>query len=290
MECVSLKAHAKLNLSLNILPEIGNDGYYRVKFLNTGISIFDAVNIQRLDKKVIQINEMRIDNKKNIAYKAAELMFENYDLPGGVSIDIKKSIPSRAGLGGGSTDAAAVINGLSTLFNLNLSNDQLLSIAKKIGMDVCYCVIGGLCEIGGVGEKVNRLPLEPPDLHLLVATPPVKKPSTSWAYSLIKQGETGRCTKKMDRLIRAVRNKDPDGIASNIHNDFEKSVQKNFPITADLKTSMIENGAMNAILAGSGLSVFGIFKKEQDIIASKLELEKNNIECRIARPVDSIVN
>jgi 4-diphosphocytidyl-2-C-methyl-D-erythritol kinase len=101
MDCISLKAHAKLNLSLNILPETGDKGFYMVKFLNTGISIFDSVTIRRLDKKVIEINERRIDNKENIAYRAAKLMFDIFGLPGGVSIDILKSIPSRAGLGGG---------------------------------------------------------------------------------------------------------------------------------------------------------------------------------------------
>ncbi|HEB31372.1 MAG TPA: 4-(cytidine 5'-diphospho)-2-C-methyl-D-erythritol kinase [Spirochaetes bacterium] len=286
MENISLKAHAKLNLSLNILPELGKGGYYRVKFLNTGISIFDSVTIHRLKRQIVRINEIRIDNEENIAYRAAKLMFDKFDLPGGVSIDITKSIPARAGLGGGSTDAAAVINGFSTLFDLRLGNAERLALARKIGMDVCYCVTGGLCEIGGVGETVKRLPLKPPDLHLLIATPHVKKPSTSWAYSTIKSGETGKYTEKMDNLIRAIREKNPYKIVSNIHNDFEKPVQRDYPVTGDLKKLMIENGAMNALLAGSGLSVFGIFKKEQDIIASKRELEKNNVECRIARTVD----
>jgi 4-diphosphocytidyl-2-C-methyl-D-erythritol kinase len=286
MEDISLKAHAKLNLSLNILPELGEGGYFRVRFLNTGISIFDSVTIRRFDRQVVRINEMRIDNEENIAYKAAKLMFDKYDLPGGVSIDITKSIPARAGLGSGSTDAAAVINGLSVLFGLRIGDDDRLALARKIGMDVCYCVTGGLCEIGGVGETVNKLSLKPPDLHLLIATPPVKKPSTSWAYSTIKSGETGKCTEKMDNLIRAIREKNPYKIASNIHNDFEKPVQRDYPVTGDLKKLMIKNGAMNALLAGSGLSVFGIFKEEKDIIASKLELEKNNIECCIARTVD----
>lgn len=287
MENISLKAHAKLNLSLNILPEIGEGGYYRVKFLNTSISIFDSVTIRRLKKQVVRINEMRIDNAENIAYRAARIMFDKFDLPGGVSINIVKAIPARAGLGGGSTDAAAVINGLSTLFNLRFGNEERLALAVKIGMDVCYCVTGGLCEIGGVGEAVKRLPLNPPDLHLLIATPSVKKPSTSWAYSTIKSGEIGKCTGKMDNLIRAIREKNPYKIASNVHNDFEKPVQRDYPVTGDLKKLMIKNGAMNTLLAGSGLSVFGIFKKEQDIIASKLELEKNNVECRVARTVDN---
>lgn len=289
MDRVALKAYAKLNLSLNILPERGERGYYRVQFLNTQVSLYDSVSIHKLKRKSILINEPTIDNEKNIAYKAAKLMFDTFDLTDGLSIKISKCIPARAGLGGGSSDAAAVMNGLSVLFSLSLNEDKRISMAKKIGMDVCYCITGGLCRIGGIGDSVQRLPCRLPVLSLLIATPHVKKPSTGWAYSKIDVRKTGKYLKKLKNLIKGIEKQDLKEISSNIHNDFEKPIQRHYPVTKQLKDGMIKYGALNAMLAGSGLSVFGIFKNDQDILRAKTELERNGAACCIVHTVDGSV-
>jgi len=147
MENTILTAYAKINLSLNLFPQRGEGGYYRVRFLNTQVSLSDTVIISKTPDKSILINEPRIDERENIAYRAAKLMFAHFDLPGGVSIAIKKHIPLKAGLGGGSCDAGAVINGIVNLFGLDISISEKLILVKELGMDVCYCAVGGLCKV-----------------------------------------------------------------------------------------------------------------------------------------------
>jgi 4-diphosphocytidyl-2-C-methyl-D-erythritol kinase len=138
MENMILTAHAKINLSLNLFPQRGKGGYFKVRFLNTQVTLSDTVIISKTADKSILINEPRIDESENIAYRAAQLMFRHFNLSGGVSISIKKRIPLKAGLGGGSCDAGAVINGISKLFGLDISESQKISLAEKLGMDVCY--------------------------------------------------------------------------------------------------------------------------------------------------------
>ncbi|MCK4804844.1 MAG: 4-(cytidine 5'-diphospho)-2-C-methyl-D-erythritol kinase [Spirochaetes bacterium] len=289
MDHITLKAYAKLNLSLNILPERGGGDYYRVQFLNIQVSLYDSVSIRKLKRKTILINEPTIDGKENIAYKAAKLMFDTFNLTDGFSIKISKCIPARAGLGGGSSDAAAVMNGLSVLFGLSLKEDERIHLAKKIGMDVCYCITGGLRRIGGIGDAVHRLPCRMPVLRLLIATPHVKKPSTGWAYSKIDVMKTGKYVKKLENLIKGIEKQDLKEISRNIHNDFEEPIQRHYPITKYLKEGMIKYGALNAMLAGSGLSVFGIFKGDKDIFRAKAVVERNDAACCIVHTVDDRV-
>lgn len=286
MKNTILKAYAKLNLSLNILPERGERGFFKVKFLNTHISLFDSVRISKINHRSLQINEPTIDQEKNIAFRAAELMFETFNIPGGVSINILKNIPLRAGLGGGSSDAAAVINGLVKLYGLSLEKDQRLSLVKKIGMDMCYCITGGLCRIEGIGDVVQRLPFKLPVLNLLVATPREKKSSTAWAYSIIDKENIGINRKKLEDLIVGIKSQNIIKIASNIHNDFESPISRYYPIVQQIKTSMMKHGAMNAVLAGSGLSVFGIFENDINILKAKSSLEKDEISCFITHTID----
>ncbi len=287
MENTILKAYAKLNLSLNLLPELGERGYYNVQFINTQISLSDTVNISKLKQKSILINVPEITRDKNIAYRAARLLFDSCRLPGGISINILKKIPLRAGLGGGSCDAACVINGLEKLFDLNLARDRKLLFAKELGMDVCYCIIGGLCRIGGVGDVVQRLQYKMPVLNLLIATPNIKKPSTAWAYSVVNERDIGKNAEKIEQLIDAIRKRDIELIASNMHNDFEKPIQRYYPVTEEIKETMLKNGALNTLLAGSGLSVFGIFKDMEYIFKAKSNLEKRGFDCYIAQTIDN---
>jgi 4-diphosphocytidyl-2-C-methyl-D-erythritol kinase len=285
MENTILTAHAKINLSLNLFPQRGKGGYYKVRFLNTQVTLSDTVIISKTADKSILINEPRIDESENIAYRAAQLMFRHFNLSGGVSISIKKHIPLKAGLGGGSCDAGAVINGISKLFGLVISESQKLSLAEKLGMDVCYCSIGGLCMIEGVGQVVKKLPLMLPRLNLLISTPRTKKPSTEWAYSVVNEREIGKKIEKLDSLIKGIRNRDVEMIASNIHNDFERTVKSRYPIVSTIKRKMISHGALNSMMAGSGLSVFGIFIDEEGTLRAKNEIECMGHICHIVHTV-----
>ena len=283
MDRIRLEARAKLNLSLNVLPETGQHGYYRVLFLNVQAALADSVELERLPEPGFAINAESVDGKENIALKAARLMFVEYGLPGGLAITLEKAIPSRAGLGGGSSDAAAVINGINDLFGLSLALEQRVRLAQGLGMDVCYCVVGGVCTVEGVGDVITPHPYPSPALDLLIATPPVRKPSTAWAYSVLDPSSIGRSLAKLDGLMEGIRERDPVGIARGLHNDFQAPVERHYPVTREIRERMRVKGALGVILAGSGLSVFGIFESEGACRSVKEELEGEGVECSATR-------
>jgi 4-diphosphocytidyl-2-C-methyl-D-erythritol kinase len=260
---VECDAHAKLNLALNIIPERSDRGYFNVDFLNISISLHDTVRITPLRERKFLINDPVVDGGENIALKAARLVFQHYGLSGGISIDITKRIPPRSGLGGGSSDAAAVMRGIMKLHGIESSHGERIELAQNIGMDVCYCITGGLCKIGGIGNVVERVHASFFPIHLLVAVPAKKKPSTGWAYSLLREEEIGKNRGSTLHLIREMQLKNVKNIAHYLHNDFEKPVSRAFPVIRELKDLMKAHGALNSLLAGSGLGVFGIFFDEK---------------------------
>jgi 4-diphosphocytidyl-2-C-methyl-D-erythritol kinase len=286
MDKIELEAFAKINLSLNVLPERGERGYYKVQFVNTSVSLYDSVKLAKTKKAGILINEPTVDNSENIASRAARLMFDTFTLPGGLIIDITKHIPARAGLAGGSTDAAAVMKGIIALYDLSLPTHVRIKLAREVGMDVCYCIIGGLCRIEGIGDVVQPLHCQLPSFYVLIATPEEKKSSTAWAYSLLDKRELGRQRNKLDRLIDGIKKGDIRRIADNLHNDFEEPVFRYYPKIERIKAHMIKSGALNALLSGSGLSVFGIFLDKDTALRIKKELEQSGFTSHITQPVE----
>jgi 4-diphosphocytidyl-2-C-methyl-D-erythritol kinase len=280
-----LHAPAKINLSLNVLPQRGRHGYYEVSFINTQVNLSDRLIIEPTDRPGIRLNGSAVDNKENLAYRAATLMMERYGLKGGVTLRIEKRIPLRAGLGGGSADAAAVINGLANHTGLHISPEEKNELAQMLGMDVCYCVVGGLCTVSGVGETVTRLPFPLPQLSLLIATPPVVKPSTGWAYSLLREEELGKSLERYKLLLQSIAQGDTYGIVGNLHNDFELPIERRFPLVASIKATMADEGADAAMLAGSGLSVFGIFSDMGAMQHAMEKLKKSGVQCFMTKTV-----
>jgi 4-diphosphocytidyl-2-C-methyl-D-erythritol kinase len=276
-------AHAKLNLSLNVFPDKVERGYYRVRFLNTQLSLADSVEVRKTPSPTFLINSKQVDGGENIALRAARLMFEAYGLPGGVVIRLRKRIPPRAGLGGGSADAAAVINGIDTLFGLALKPEEKIGLGKALGMDVCYCITGGLAVVEGIGDVIRPLTLPAPELDVLLATPAERKSSTSWAYSILDPASIGKAEKKLELLIDGIAGKDPNGIARGIHNDFQEPIERHFPVARAIRECLLEHGALNAMLAGSGLSVFGIFENAAGMKRARRDLEGRGVECHRAR-------
>lgn len=277
MENTIQKAYAKLNLSLNLFPELTERGYYRVLFINAQAALHDEVAIRQCTEGII-INDTVIDGAANLALSAAESVAKRYPLPGGICIDIKKRIPVRAGLGGGSADAAAVINGLSLLFSLEINVKKRTALAGELGMDVCYCVVGGLCRVEGGGDRVTKL-FGMPTIDILIAVPSETKPSTAWAYSILKKEEMGEGRKKVPVLLDALARGDIPAIARNLHNDFQRPVERQYPVTGLIRKKMLESGALGALLAGSGLAVFGMFDDPAAMETARVELEKGGARC-----------
>ena len=275
MKKVTLRAYAKLNLGLNLLPEKTTSGYYKVYFINTQLKLSDRVKIKKLPTKndIIVLSD-EIEGKSNLAYEAAKTIKERYNLAEGIEIKIKKNIPIKAGLGGGSSDAASVINGMIEIFALNIDNGEKLQLAKHLGMDVCYCTIGGLCEVKGIGDEVYPLQIRTPRLNILLIIPANTKPSTGWAYARVREEDLGRNIDKINKLIEALKEGSIYNIAKYIHNDFERVMIREFPFLNDIKEAMLKYGALNASLAGSGLSIYGIFETKKLMKAAAIPFRK----------------
>lgn len=267
---MKIKAPAKLNLSLNIFPQKRIDGLYRVKFLNCQLKLADEIEIQPSNKKIEVICSPKLNQKSNLVFKAIRLLVNPKD----ILIKIKKNIPIKAGFAGGSADAAAVLNYLNQAWGLNLSPIQLAIIGQNLGMDVVYCLKGGLCLIEGVGEKVRRLNLSLPRLPILIINQAEQKPSSGWAYQNLDLPKIGRHEDKLEKLIQAIKEKNIQKISANLHNDFEYSVPKAYPAVKQIKKELLDNGALNAMLCGSGLAVFGIYENKKLAVSAYNKLKK----------------
>lgn len=179
MNSISTKAYAKINLTLDVLGK-RPDGYHEIDSIFQTVSLFDEVTIEKQETEGIfcRMDNFGIGNpdipedEKNIAVKAAKSMFRKFNLPGGLSIRIQKGIPTEAGLGGGSADAAAVIQGIRELFSIGVSDEEMIDFAKNIGADIPFLLFGGTKRVSGIGEKITNLP-SLPELPMVLIKPKI---------------------------------------------------------------------------------------------------------------------
>ena len=161
MERLTIPAKGKINLTIDVLFK-RPDGYHEVEMIMQTISLKDQISLKLIPRPVIELtsnsHEIPLD-QNNLAFKAAKLMMEKYQLDAGIAIDIDKKIPVGAGLAGGSANAAAVIVGINEMFQLNKSQEELMALGKEIGADVPFCIVGKTALARGIGEKI--LPLKP---------------------------------------------------------------------------------------------------------------------------------
>lgn len=289
---ITLKAPAKINLILDVVGK-RDDGYHNLRSVMQAISIFDYVTLSVNYNKThsdfpnitVKCDKPNIPtDKRNIVYKACEAFFEKSNaVPfSDIEIDIKKNIPSGAGLAGGSADGAAVLVGLNSLFDNRFSVQELCNIGASIGADVPFCIVGGttLCE--GIGEKLT--PLTPlPDCKILVVKPQVSI-STPLSYKRFDELENPELS-DFDRFMKATQNGNLTEISKTLSNSLEEASGEK--IIDEIKSVMIKSGALGSIMTGSGSSVFGIFDDEE---RAKLCAEKfNGLHefCQICNPVKS---
>lgn len=246
------KAYAKINLTLDIVGK-RLDGYHLLESVMQSVSLFDTVEVEKSDNISVSCSEESIPlDRRNTCFKAAHEFFYYVKINGGAKINICKHIPQEAGLGGGSSDAAAVIRALNELYRTWLRLDELILIAQKVGADVPFCIVGGTAICRGVGESVVSLENLPKKYLLLVK--PEEGISTPDAYRRFDIGgfESSRATKT---FVEAVKRKDDP--FRFISNDLEKTVGKDW--LRDIKRKMLDNGACAAQMSGSGSTVFGVF-------------------------------
>ena len=285
------KAYAKVNLSLDIVGR-REDDYHLVRMVMQSLDIFDVLSFEKLNTPeiVVLLSETNVANEgsamvadklgtvpldeNNLIYKVAKLLFDKYiwtrDKSAGVKITLTKNIPIAAGMAGGSSDAAAAFRGINELYELNLLDKELMEMGVTLGADIPYCIMGGTALSEGIGEVLTKLP-DMPKCYYLVAKPPISV-STGEAYG------------GYDRLEEAVRHPDVDGQVDAIYagnlqgvtdkflNVLEYVTAENHKEIGELERIMMEGGALNAMMSGSGPTVFGIFEEKESAEAVKEDI------------------
>lgn len=262
---MTVRAYAKINLGLRILRK-RPDGYHDIETIFHQIDSYDTIELTRTAGDIaLQSNSATLPtDSANLCVKAAQLLQDISHVKEGVRISLTKNIPVAAGLGGGSSDAAATLKGLVKLWGLALRNHELKKIALNLGSDVPFFLEGGTAFATGRGDNLEHFPFELP-YWILVATPPVQV-STSWAYSQVHSFGTGG--------LRPVLG-DPKLPLELLTNDLEAVVLKAYPEVSNLKKVMYDLGAEFTLMSGSGSSVFGLFQEEDLANIAALKLSKS---------------
>lgn len=266
MKEISVKALAKINLGLDVVRK-REDGYHEVRMVMQTIHLFDRLQIARnTSGKITMSTNLPFlpTNENNLVYKAAKLLKDEFQIKDGIDVKLHKHIPVAAGMAGGSTDAAAVLYGMNRMFGLGLSREELMQRGVKLGADVPYCVMRGTALAEGIGEELTALP-PMVKCPVLIAKPQISV-STKFVYENLKLNEQ-TVHPDIDRLVSDIKAKDLQAIAADMGNVLETVTIPNYPIIAEIKNHMMEHGAMNSMMSGSGPTVFGLFENE-DVAAA----------------------
>lgn len=255
------KAPAKINLTLDTLKK-RDDGYHEVEMIMTTVDLNDRLTFENRNdgKIVINVEHSFVpSDHRNLAYKAAKLMQEEYQINSGVTISLEKSIPISAGLAGGSSDAAATFRGLNKLWGINASLETLSELAAKIGSDISFCIYGKTALCKGRGEVLTHLP-KPPSSWVVIAKPNigVSTPEVYGALNLekIEHVETTKC-------LKAIEEQDYKLMCNSLGNSLESVTMGLYPEVAKLKNTMKNSGVDATLMSGSGPTIYGLVQKER---------------------------
>ena len=257
-----LQAFAKINLGLDVLGK-REDGYHEVRMIMQTIRMYDQLDMRKsvepgihltTNKKYIPVDE------NNLVWRAAKLMMDTCGIMEGVSIHLHKVIPVAAGMAGGSSDAAATLVGMNRLFHCGLSKEKLMELGVQIGADVPYCVLRGTALAEGIGEKLTVLP-PMPDCWILIGKPGISV-STKYVYTTLDLN-TDTVHPDIDGMKKALEDGDLYGITERMGNVLQDVTIPAYPEVERIKEQMKTLGAVNAMMSGSGPTVFGIFDNEE---------------------------
>lgn len=263
MDTMYLKALGKINLGLDVLCR-REDGYHEVDMVMQTVNIYDKIYLTKTKTPSIQVstnlNFLPV-NENNLVYRAAKLLMDEFDIEGGLSIELFKYIPVAAGMAGGSSDAAAALYGVNRMYRLGLSLEELKMRGVKIGADVPFCLMRGTALAQGIGEKLSVLP-SCPDCFIVLAKPAINV-STKFVYENLHANELPREAHPDIRgLVAAMEQGDLQQMAEKMGNVLERVTVKEYPIIDKIKQLMIEQGAIVSLMSGSGPTVFGLFDDE----------------------------
>lgn len=275
-KAIEIKGMAKVNLGLDVLRRREN-GYHDVKMVMQSVNLYDVLTFEKEENEGIRIRcnigELPLDDG-NLIYKAARLFFEETKLEGNVSIYLEKNIPIAAGMAGGSTDAAATLLALNELYETGLTKEVLAEIGVKIGADVPYCIYGGTYLSEGIGEILSPIQNEL-DCYVVIAKPEFGV-STKYVYDNLHV-DTIQTHPDIDGMIHYIQAGDLKGMASKMENILETVTIKKYPQIEEMKQCLIKHGALNALMSGSGPTVFGIFENKDVAEQAYEELQKTGL-------------
>ena len=257
-----LQAFAKINLGFDVLGK-REDGYHEVRMIMQTIRMYDQLDMRKsvepgihltTNKKYIPVDE------NNLVWRAAKLMMDTCGIMEGVSIHLHKVIPVAAGMAGGSSDAAATLVGMNRLFHCGLSKEKLMELGVQIGADVPYCVLRGTALAEGIGEKLTVLP-PMPDCWILIGKPGISV-STKYVYTTLDLN-TNTVHPDIDGMKKALEDGNLYGITERMGNVLQDVTIPAYLEVERIKEQMKTLGAVNAMMSGSGPTVFGIFDNEE---------------------------
>lgn len=258
---IELKALAKINLGLDVLGRREN-GYHDVRMVMQSIYLYDDVKIERTKNPGIEVRTnlyfLPVD-ENNIAYKAAAMLMDEFEINEGVIITLDKHIPVAAGMAGGSSNAAAVLFGMNKMFGLGLSQKELMERGVKLGADVPYCIMRGTVLAEGIGEELTPLPAMP-KCTVLIAKPGISV-STRVVYEALDSKEIVEHP-DIDALLAGLEKGSLRDVAAAMGNVLEDVTIPMYPVIEEIKNVMKEEGALNAMMSGSGPTVFGLFENK----------------------------
>ena len=281
---MKIKAYAKINISLDIVGKRESDGYHLLKMIMQNIDLYDEISIEKQKKDItISCNKSYVPtDSRNLAYKAASLFKETYNIEDGVHIDIVKNIPVSAGLAGGSTDAAAVLKLMNKIFKVNASNKELMALGLKLGADIPYCINGGTALCEGIGEKITTL--APFKDKILVLVKPSFGVSTKEVYKAFNLDRV-RVHPKTENLIEAMEQDNLYYVANNMKNLLENVTLRKHNILIKIKEDMNRYGAVGSMMSGSGPSVFAFFDDMLKAQRCYEKMKENHREVFLTRTI-----
>ena len=282
MNQMRLKALAKINLGLDVLRR-KEDGYHEVKMIMQTINLHDQIHMKKIEEEEIRVRTNLYylpTNENNLVYKAAKMLKDEFNLPGGISINLKKVIPVAAGMAGGSSDAAAVLFGMNKMYGLKLSMQELKDRGVKLGADVPYCIMRGTALAEGIGEKLTKLPAMP-KCHILIAKPPINV-STKFVYENLHANDLKpEDHPPVDIQLEALKEGNLEKLVANMGNVLERVTVPAYPVIDEIKQLMVDAGAMGAMMSGSGPTVFGIFESYAKAKEAYEKIEQSGLSKQI---------
>ena len=280
MDKLQLKALGKINLGLDVLGKREN-GYHDVRMVMQTLYLYDTVTLIKEETDGIEIESNLYflpKDENNIAWRAARLLMDEFHIEGGIRIVLEKHIPVAAGMAGGSSNAAAVLYGMNRMYELGLSQQELMDRGVTLGADVPYCIMRGTVLAEGIGEILSPLP-PMPRCQILIAKPPISV-STKAIYQALDSKEIEKHP-DIDGIIDGLKKQDLHQVAGAMGNVLEDVTMEMHPVIGKIKNCMLEHGALGAMMSGSGPTVFGIYDDKNKIRTAMSRIKKQGLAKQI---------